>query len=269
MTRTPTRNSYSGTGMYSFILLAIAGIFIVVLNQAARAVHAEYNDIDAIMAIAAEPVAEGRIGNETLHIPNWGYFSNGHIWSLVSKHRSLPDSFTPQLADAPIAHTAGDIKVASTLVPYLVALTKAAAEDGVDLMLSSAYRSAGEQKDVYDSYLRQYGQSYVNSYVALPGTSEHQTGLAVDLATASNECKRSANNCSLDYASIVWLSQNAEKFGFIQRYPTGKQSITGISSEAWHYRFVGIQLARVLSDNNMTLDEFVQQVAPGYSKNLE
>lgn len=267
--KSTSTNSRPTQGIYWFIVLLIAAVFVVAMNRAASAVHSEYNSIDTQIASNSNDVAAANIGNSTLHIRTWENFTKGNIWSLVSKAHALPESFTPKLISAPVAHTSGDLQVAERIGPYLTALFKAAAKDDIDLMLSSAYRSASDQQQVYTSYLNMYGQSYVNSYVALPGTSEHQTGLAVDIATKSTECQHGANNCSLDYASIVWLNQNAEKFGFIQRYPSGKQSITGISGEAWHYRFVGVQLAQLLSDNNMTLDEFVQQVAPGYSKNLE
>lgn len=232
----------------------------------AREIHATYDSISQQLEAQSTSVSTATVSNAAIHIPTWSLFQDGNIWSLTSKHRQLDTDHVPNLVAAPVAHTAGDIQIAKQIVPQLTGLFKAAATDGTPLMISSAYRSPNDQQEIYDFYLRAYGQQYVNSYVALPGTSEHQTGLAVDIASYSNDCAASANNCSLDYNAIRWLQKNATRFGFIQRYPTGKQSITGVASEAWHYRHVGVPLATFLFETGLTLDEFVEQAAPGYAQ---
>lgn len=216
---------------------------------------------------SASTVASVEIGDTTLAIPTWSLFRTGDMWSLVSAKRTLPVSFTPDLVAVSVpAYTEG-LKVSAKIATPLASLFQAAAADGVSLMLSSAYRSAEEQRALAEGYLAARGPAYVAAYIAAPGASEHQTGLAVDIATADSACRVNSDKCSLDRASIEWLRAHAKDYGFIERYPFGKASITGIEGEAWHYRYVGVPLARALTAANMTLDEFVTQTAPGYAHN--
>ncbi len=247
---------------FTVISLIFAGWVI----QTGRNVETIYTDTATVLSAESSVVSSVIIGDTKLTVPNWQLFHDGEVWSLISADAPLPETYTPGLEDAPVNHTAGDLKVASKISGALRNMFASANNNGIELMLSSAYRSKDNQQDIYNSYLRTQGQAYVDAYVALPGTSEHQTGLAVDISSKSTECTRAASGCSLDYDAIVWLNNNAMNFGFIQRYPAGKQSITGIAGEAWHYRYVGMTLARALETANLTLDEFVQQTAPGYAK---
>ncbi len=230
------------------------------------AVSARYDEIDQMVAAQTIPTVEA--GNTKLAIPTYSLFKPGSVWTYVSKDRSLPGSFAPTLVDVPVAH--GDAKasmqVGAKIDGPLQQLFAAAKADGVDLMISSAYRSLQDQQKLYDGYMTEKGQAYTVSHVAKPGTSEHQSGLAVDITSASIACAADSDKCELTYVAINWLAQNAPRFGFIQRYPMGKQSITGFSNEEWHYRYVGVPLAKALSDASLTFDEFVQQAAPGYAK---
>ena len=90
--------------------------------------------------------------------------------------------------------------------------------------------------------------------------------MSVDLASASGQCEADSDDCALTQAAISWLSENAPRFGFIQRYPEGKQPITGVAFEPWHYRYVGVTLATAMSQSELTLDEVVEQIAPGLKK---
>ncbi len=247
------------------IFLLAAGGFMFWFNNAAEEVNALYASVSAQLASEPTHVGTARTGDFSINIPSWELFSRGDMWSFVGKQRTLPSTYAPQLATVSVEHTSGSNQVARSIVSPLQSLFAAAAADGSPLMLSSAYRSTSDQQAIYDAYLKMYGQKYVDSYVALPGASEHQSGLSVDIASKSNECARSAAGCSLDYEAIVWLADNATHYGFIQRYPAGKQSITGIAGEAWHYRYVGTALASFLTSTGMTFDEFVQQIAPGYA----
>ncbi len=246
-------------------MLSVAAVaFGVWFMFSARDTERLYDALLAQTESAPTVVETATIGSSNITIPNWQLFHSGNMWDLVSKNAKLGKDFVPVLTDAPVQHTAGEIKVAKNIAGPLQAMFRAAEARGVELMLSSAYRSYDEQQATYDSYLELHGKAYVASYVAPAGASEHQTGLAVDIATKSSSCAKSSNDCSLDYASTAWLANNAPTYGFIQRYPGGKQSITGIAGETWHYRYVGARLSRVLDDNNLTFDEFVEQVAPGY-----
>lgn len=213
----------------------------------------------------ASIVQKVTIGQQTVSVPNWELFKNGNMWALTNPSRKLASNYTPELTETTVAHTGTASKISKKIAPELGSLFNAADKNSIKLMLSSAYRSEADQQALYTTYLRMNGKQYVHDYVAEPGASEHQTGLAVDLSVASNACKTDANACSLDAPSIAWLRKHAAEYGFIERYPEGKQSVTGIAGEHWHYRYVGVPLAKALSTENITLDEFVQQTAPGYA----
>ena len=121
--------------------------------------------------------------------------------------------------------------------------------DGLNISIRSAYRSYDEQKELYNTYLKLYGKSYVDKYVALPGHSEHQTGLAIDLE--SLECDIFRN--SKEY---LWVKENTYKYGFIIRYQEGKEKITGYGAEEWHIRYVGKNAAEYIYKNNITFEEY-------------
>jgi D-alanyl-D-alanine carboxypeptidase len=120
-------------------------------------------------------------------------------------------------------------------------------------MIGSGYRPASLQKIYFDSYASSAGIEAANQYVAYPGQSEHQTGLAVDITTVSRNCY--LTECFADTSDGQWLANNSYKYGFTLRYPKGKESITGYQYEPWHFRYVGIDLATALYESELTLDE--------------
>ena len=134
-----------------------------------------------------------------------------------------------------------------------------AAKQGLKLFGVSAYRSFASQQSLYNEKLKSRGKSYVDSYVAFPGESEHQTGLAIDIRGTV-----SAYNANIkDFGETkegIWVRNNAQNFGFIIRYPKGKESITGYSYEPWHVRYVGQDAAEKIKDSNIVLEEYVNQV---------
>ena len=139
-------------------------------------------------------------------------------------------------------------------------MISAAKEDGVELIVTSAYRSVNDQKELYEITVNEYLQQGYNQqdsedkaglYVQLPAESEHHTGLAIDFITTDVDKIE-------DFAKTPeyeWLSQNAVKYGFIERYPKDKVDITKISWEPWHYRYVGVQVATDIGD--MCLEEYL------------
>ena len=124
-----------------------------------------------------------------------------------------------------------------------------ALKEGKYILANSAYRSYNDQEQVYNTYLKLYGQTYVNNYVATPGYSEHQTGLALDVAARDYNIFESS-------PEFTWMKNNAYKYGFILRYPKEKQEITGYKYEAWHYRYVGLDAAKYIQENNITYEEY-------------
>ncbi|MEG1409382.1 MAG: M15 family metallopeptidase [Terrisporobacter sp.] len=130
-------------------------------------------------------------------------------------------------------------------------LFKSAKNDNIKLIGTSAYRSYRTQISIFNKNVKEKGVDYANNYVALPGKSEHQTGLAIDVTNES----RCFDKTSIE---AQWLANNAHKFGFILRYPEGKEDITGYNYEPWHVRYVGKVVAAEIYKNNWTLEEYLE-----------
>jgi len=134
--------------------------------------------------------------------------------------------------------------------------------------LDSAYRSIEEQQRIIDDYTIKYGIDYVNKYVAPIKTSEHHTGLAIDLALVVNGKKITENEDLFANENIyLEIHKYLSDFGFILRYPKGKENITGYNYEPWHIRYVGIENAKFISSNNLTLEEYMIQYNKGVDPN--
>ena len=142
--------------------------------------------------------------------------------------------------------------IRADVLPYFLKMQKVALEAGVHILIDSGYRSYDYQEQVLKKNILEKGdEAYFT--VALPGASEHQTGLAIDIAYYRDGVYTDAV-CDGD-KEVEWLKENSYKFGFVLRYPKGKESITHISYEPWHYRFVGLELARKLWEQGLTLEE--------------
>ena len=123
-------------------------------------------------------------------------------------------------------------------------------KEGIILIGSSGYRSYKSQREIYMRDLSSKGEEYVSSYVAVPGSSEHQTGLAMDI---TNE----ANWITGESVEAQWLRDNCHRFGFILRYPEGKEHITGKAYEPWHLRYVGKKAAEEIYTQGLALEEYM------------
>ncbi len=127
-------------------------------------------------------------------------------------------------------------------------------KEGIYLEAVSGFRSYGRQQLLFRNNLRRNGLEYTSLYSAMPGRSEHQTGWAMDITSNSVD-----NKLSSKFGETVegkWVEKNCYKFGFVIRYPKGKEDITGYAYEPWHIRYVGYNLARFLYDNDLTLDQY-------------
>lgn len=122
---------------------------------------------------------------------------------------------------------------------------------GFEIVAVSAYRSYIYQNELYKYYVRIKGKVMADNYSARPGHSEHQTGLAVDVMGSNSDYSDFENSIEFE-----WMKNNSYKYGFILRYPKGKENITGFKYEPWHYRYVGNKLALYLYQNNLTLEEY-------------
>lgn len=115
----------------------------------------------------------------------------------------------------------------------------------------STYRSYIYQKELFNYYVKSKGEKKALKCSAKPGHSEHQTGLAVDVMGSNNDYDEFEKSIEFD-----WMKNNSYKYGFILRYPKGKEHITGFKYEPWHYRYVGVETATKIYNNNLTLEEY-------------
>lgn len=141
--------------------------------------------------------------------------------------------------------------VRSDIAEHLKALISGAAKNGTPIKIISGYRSYDFQKKLYNNYVSIYGQQEADTFSARPGHSEHQTGLAVDVS--NDQCM--LKSCFGETMASKWIAANAQNYGFIIRYPIGKEKITGYVYEPWHLRYVGLFEAGFISSSEMTLDE--------------
>ncbi len=174
---------------------------------------------------------------------------------LINKHHPLNKNYIPNnLVTINNIYLNDNPKINQDIVPYFIMMKKSAKEEGYDILIDSGYRSYKMQQDIWDLYVKEKGIEETQDIVALPGYSEHQTGLAIDVALIINGCYITQIDDSYD--AIKWLFNNSYKYGFILRYPKNKEDITGYKFEPWHYRFVGLPLARKLYEENITLEEY-------------
>ena len=170
-----------------------------------------------------------------------GYTKNGFTYIdgvlVVNKTYSIPSSYYP-----------GDLT--SETRSNMNTMFADAASIGLNIYLSSGFRSYNTQKYIYNNYVSYDGKEKADTYSARAGYSEHQTGLAFDV--------NQIDDTFIDTPEANWLSENSWKYGFILRYPNGKSDETGYKYESWHFRYVGVELAKKLYNNGdwITLENY-------------
>lgn len=165
---------------------------------------------------------------------------------FVNKSHSLPADYVPANLTTPYLNSTTDaIQLTEEAGNQAKAMKDAAADDGITLIVSSGYRSYSEQDAYYQSRVNLLGKEAANTDCAQAGMSEHQTGLAIDFTDdPSNANSHSASFADTDAGK--WLYEHAHEYGFILRYPKGKESITGYNYMPWHYRYVGADTANAM-----------------------
>ena len=132
-----------------------------------------------------------------------------------------------------------------------IKMFKAAKEAGLSLIINSSFRSYEDQEEIYNMYKNSKGEEYADTIAAKPGFSEHQTGMAIDIQAPGSRAATFE-----EFEEFKWLQENAHKYGFILRYPKDKEYLTGYNYESWHYRYVGVEAATYIKENNITFDEY-------------
>jgi D-alanyl-D-alanine carboxypeptidase len=184
------------------------------------------------------------------------------IWVVVNKQHPLnPKAYTPAnlvVPDIPLRSniTSTEKYVRADMAKALEHMVNDAANQGVHFNLQSGYRSYAFQVTLYNGYVKSQGQSVADRQSARPGFSEHQTGLAADLGgTSQPACNVEA--CYSDTVEGKWLVAHSYQYGFIIRYPSDKEPVTGYLYEPWHIRYIGTELSQKLhADGIETLEEF-------------
>ncbi len=180
---------------------------------------------------------------------------------LVNREVLLQEEYAPDdliYVDTRQLATSGRVQLRQACYNALQSMFAAAKEEGINLYVRSGYRSYGTQKKNYNNRLER-NNGVDDGFVAPPGSSEHQTGLACDL---TDDEYRWESNLVQDFANTKaakWLVENAASFGFIYRYMPGKEDITQTSYEPWHYRYVGVNAARYIMGRELTLEEFTDE----------
>lgn len=179
-------------------------------------------------------------------------------WNLIVVNRwnELPEDYSVELTEL-----SNGQKVDSRIYPYLQEMFDAARAEGIYPIVREGYRTAEEQQEILDDKIQTYiiqgysqsrAEKTAKEWVALPGTSEHQLGIAVDINADKSKCSNED--------VYGWLAENAYKYGFVLRYPPGKQKITGTSYEPWHYRYVGEEAAKEIYERGICLEEYFKQM---------
>lgn len=239
------------TGWATFSLLIVYGMW--QNSEKITAAHAELAKppVAPVKTLRFDGVKQG------LKIPSWKWLESGGIWEYVSRHQAIDKDYQPELVQIPVAYSTwiADARISNKIKQPLTELFTAAQSARKPLIVTSAYRSSADQQKLYNESLKSRGASYANSYISQPGQSEHQLGLAVDLSSFSDDCKQEFTHCTLKPDTAQWLAAHAHEYGFILRYPEGKEKITGVEHESWHFRYVGVDMAKLVVDSKLTYDE--------------
>ena len=178
---------------------------------------------------------------------------NGWNLILVNRNSYIPDDYKVELTEL-----SNGEKVDSRIYPELQEMFNDARAQGYGLFVREGYRTQEEQQQLLDEKIEAYenegkskseAKKLAEQWVAIPGTSEHQLGIAVDIN--ADTTKSSSDDV------YSWLAENAHKYGFIKRYPSDKTDITGVINEPWHYRYVGKEAAKEITSRGLTLEEYV------------
>ena len=182
-------------------------------------------------------------------------------WRLIlaNKNSPLPEGYAPEL----VTLADSSLQMQTEAAAAFDEMRQAANATGLHLMACSTYRSVERQTELYDAEVQKWiGKGYAEAdarekaatVVMIPGCSEHNTGLAVDVGSVTNQ---RVEEDFEDEPEFDWLQEHAAEYGFILRYPSDKQAITGVSYEPWHYRYVGVENAKAIKESGLCLEEYL------------
>lgn len=185
---------------------------------------------------------------------------------LVNKLNYLGSDYSPVgIGEVSVRYAAAGIQLAEEASAALSRMSEAYTALGypTGFFVSSGYRDYASQQSAYDGYVASVGADEANNYAIQPGFSEHQTGLAMDLASTAPDMTFE------ETTEFAWVSINCQDYGFILRYPQGKEYITGINYEPWHYRYVGVEIAQAVVASGMTYEEYYELYLRPLPENID
>ena len=180
---------------------------------------------------------------------------------LVNKESKLPDDWENQIELVDVyTNLDQTYKVEKKTAEAFEKLRKALAEEHVIIELDSTYRTVKQQQEIWDEFLEEYGEEYTKTYVAVPGTSEHHTGLAIDVKLVKDGVIIDENDdMTAETELFAKVHAKLAEYGFILRYPVGKEDITGYGAEVWHFRYLDDpEIAKEIMDKGITLEEYLK-----------
>ena len=213
---------------------------------------------EACESSLSHEVSENEESSETERQESKDNYDN---WALILVN---PDNFIPNDFKVELKEVQG-YSMDERIVSDYLDMYNGALKDNVQLLLCYGYRTKEQSQQLLDKQINrqmQMGLSYDNAvieakkWVAPPGTSDHHTGLALDIVTPSHQV---LNHEFENTDAAIWLRDNAYKYGFIMRFPKGKEGITKITYEPWHYRYVGKNAAKYIYENQLCLEEFLEE----------
>ncbi len=196
-----------------------------------------------VLGLRLDAIREGNEQRET----QWNLL-------LVNSEHPLPENYATSVD---LLRLSNGEQVDERIYPALQQMFDEARGDGIDLFVRSGFRPRSAQETLFDQKVQEFlNQGYseedavkeASGWVARPGCSEHETGLAVDI---------NANNYHNTQETFAWLMANSWRYGFVQRYPTDKAAITGTYNEEWHYRYVGLEAAKTMHERRQCLEEYL------------
>lgn len=184
--------------------------------------------------------------------------SNDSLTRLVNKKHLLDESYVPADLTTVDVHCDHPQQLRKEAADALKQMFDAAIEDEIYFKLISGYRSYAEQRSLWYTYLEKFGQTHTSRIDSYPGASDHQLGLAADIGNWNGNCQ--LNSCFSQYSTYQWLKEHAHEYGFIERFPNQKESITGVMYSPWHWRYVGVEEATGIHDaGGISMEEYYNQ----------
>ena len=204
----------------------------------------------ATPAPSPTPTPEPYADKPAIDVNDWKYIL-ANPWHSVEQYEPELEWF-------------GDVQLDYRIIDAMDAFVGDARDLGYSVVMVSGYRSYETQSGLFVQTADAYGEEEAATIVAVPGTSEHQTGLAADITDDYYDLMtEDLENTEL----YQWMSAHCHEYGFIVRFPKGKDDITGIIYEPWHYRYVGVEAATYIMEHDLTLEEFLELYQP--EENLE